>query len=197
MLIVLKIFLCYWYQLYFLILILSYDIFYLYYNEILEVINKDKNDIKEIIAQRKVEYKMYEKIPVFSRLVYNNTIVNKKHTNINNENIDTIENILQGIPCSSGKVKGEVIVVDSNNILNVDSKDKILVAKMTDPGWVYLITRAKGVIAERGSLLSHTAIISRELNKPAVVGVKNITRILKTGDIVELDATNGKITKIK
>lgn len=175
----------------------EYDIFYLYYNEILEVINKDKNDIKEIIAQRKVEYKMYEKIPVFSRLVYNNTIVNKKHTNINNENIDAIENILQGIPCSSGKVKGEVIVVDSNNILNVDSKDKILVAKMTDPGWVYLITRAKGVIAERGSLLSHTAIISRELNKPAVVGVKNITRILKTGDVVELDATNGKITKIK
>ena len=175
----------------------EYDIFYLYYNEILEVINKDKNDIKELIAQRKVEYKMYEKIPVFSRLVYNNTIVNKKHTNINNENIDAIENILQGIPCSSGKVKGEVIVVDSNNILNVDSKDKILVAKMTDPGWVYLITRAKGVIAERGSLLSHTAIISRELNKPAVVGVKNITRILKTGDIVELDATNGKITKIK
>ena len=44
---------------------------------------------------------------------------------------------------------------------------------------------------------SSIILISRELNKPAVVGVKNITRILKTGDIVELDATNGKITKIK
>ena len=47
----------------------EYDIFYLYYNEILEVINKDKNDIKELIAQRKVEYKMYEKIPLYAVII--------------------------------------------------------------------------------------------------------------------------------
>lgn len=171
------------------------DIFYLYYNEILEVIN-NKKDVKKLVADRKVEYKMYEKLPAYTRLIFSNEIVNKKHVNINDEEFSASQGVIQGIPCSSGIVKGEVIVVNSSNIAQVDSKDKILVTKMTDPGWVYLITRAKGVIAEKGSLLSHTAIISRELKKPAVVGVKNITRILKTGDIVELDATNGKITKM-
>lgn len=174
----------------------QYDIFYLYYEEILAIINNNKKEVKELIAARKIEYKMYAKIPAYTRLVFSNEIVNKKHVNINNEELNTTSDVLQGIPCSSGIVKGEVLVVDSENITNIDSKDKILVTKMTDPGWVYLITRAKGVIAEKGSLLSHTAIISRELKKPAVVGVKNITKILKTGDMIELDATNGKITKI-
>lgn len=172
------------------------DIFYLYYDEILEIINDNLDNIKELVEQRKIEYKMYEKLPAYTRMVFASQIVNKNHVKINNEEINTLENIIQGIPCSSGIVKGEVLVVDSSNILSIDSKDKILVTKMTDPGWVYLITRAKGVIAEKGSLLSHTAIISRELKKPAVVGVKNITKVLKTGDIVRLDATNGKITKI-
>ena len=79
----------------------------------------------------------------------------------------------------------------------VDTKDKIIVTKMTDPGWVYLIVKAKGLISEKGSLLSHSAIISRELNKPSIVGVKNITNILKDGQIVELDANSGIIKIIE
>ena len=74
------------------------------------------------------------------------------------------------------------------------AKDKILVTQMTDPGWVFLLTQAKGIIAEKGSLLSHTAIISRELGIPAVVGIKHATRQLKTGDYVILDGNSGKIT---
>lgn len=66
--------------------------------------------------------------------------------------------------------------------------------KLTDPGWVFLISRASGIIAEKGSILSHTAIISRELKKPAVVGVKSAMKILKSGDIVELDGEKGIIT---
>ena len=68
---------------------------------------------------------------------------------------------------------------------------------MTDAGWVYLIVKAKGVISEKGSLLSHSAIISREVNKPSIVGVKNITNILKDGQIVELDANSGIIKIIE
>ena len=54
-----------------------------------------------------------------------------------------------------------------------------------------------GIIAEKGSLLSHTAIISRELNKPAIVNVKDCTAILKTGDLVELDAEIGIVKILK
>ena len=101
---------------------------------------------------------------------------------------------LRGIASSTGKVIGEILVIDEPS-LSIDSTDKIIVTKSTDPGGGFLIQHAKGIVAEKGSLLSHTAIISRELHKPAVVNVKDCTRILKTGDIVELDADTG-IVKI-
>ena len=58
---------------------------------------------------------------------------------------------------------------------------------------MFLIRNAAAIVAEKGSLLSHTAIITRELGKPAVVGVKDATRILKTGDLVEVDADTGVV----
>ncbi len=67
---------------------------------------------------------------------------------------------------------------------------------MTDPGWVFLLAGASGIIAEKGSLLSHTAIISRELGKPAVVDVNNATKILKTGDFVKIDGDAGRIVRL-
>ena len=75
-------------------------------------------------------------------------------------------------------------------------KDKIVVTKMTDPGWVFLLVQAKGIITEKGSLLSHTAIISRELSIPAVVGVKDIVLKLKDGDRVSMDGSTGVINLI-
>jgi pyruvate,water dikinase len=66
---------------------------------------------------------------------------------------------------------------------------------MTDPGWVFLIAKSKGLIVEKGSMLSHSAIISRELGIPAVVGIKDCVDIFKNGDIVTLDGTNGSIKK--
>jgi 4-hydroxy 2-oxovalerate aldolase len=74
-------------------------------------------------------------------------------------------------------------------------KDKILITKMTDPGWVFLLAEAKGVVSEKGSLLSHTAIISRELGIPAVVGIDGLMSTVKTGDVVRLDGATG-IVKI-
>ena len=88
------------------------------------------------------------------------------------------------------------MIVDKPDI-QMDTKGKILVTKMTDPGWVFLIADAKGIVAEKGSLLSHTAIISRELKKTAVVGVTNITRILRNGDIVRVDGENGTVMIMK
>ena len=67
---------------------------------------------------------------------------------------------------------------------------------MTDPGWVFLLATAKGIISEKGSLLSHTAIISRELGIPSIVGVANLLNTVKSGDIIEMDGTTGNITII-
>ena len=54
----------------------------------------------------------------------------------------------------------------------------------------------KGLIVEKGSLLSHSAIISREMNIPAIVGVQGVTTALKTGDIVQFDGSTGIIKKL-
>lgn len=70
---------------------------------------------------------------------------------------------------------------------------KVVVAVSTDPGWAYLLSGAGAIVAERGSLLSHTAIISRELGIPSVVGVREATTQLRTGDVVEVDGARGTV----
>ena len=70
---------------------------------------------------------------------------------------------------------------------------EILVAERTDPGWIMLFPAAAGLLVERGSLLSHSAIVAREMGIPAVVSVAGITRWLKDGDWVEIDGASGVV----
>ena len=169
------------------------DIFYL---KIDEVFNYENFNLKELISNRKKDYKIYKLLPSYSRLIFSKTEFDKHHKSINSNKIIIDKDKLEGIPTSNGIVEGEALVID--NILdNYDVKDKILVTKMTDPGWVFLIATAKGVISEKGSILSHTAIISRELKIPSIVGVEDATKIIKTGDYIKMDAYTGKIEIIK
>ena len=68
---------------------------------------------------------------------------------------------------------------------------------MTDPVWVFLMTVSKGLMVEKGSILSHLVIIGRELGIPTIVGAKNATKNLKNGDKIKMDGQTGKITIIK
>lgn len=167
------------------------DIFYLRLGEITKY--ESIKDYKELVAERKGKYIKYKELPTQERVIFANKkldkTVNKCYVQ---ENIKEV-NKLYGVPTSNGRVEGKIIkVVTPDN--NLDVKDKIIVAESTDPGWVYLIEKCKGIIVERGSLLSHTAIISRELKKPAIVNVKDAMSLLKNDMVVELDAYNGKIT---
>jgi pyruvate,water dikinase len=105
---------------------------------------------------------------------------------------DVCSSDLKGTSCCPGIVTGTVKVILSPND-DMSLSDEILVAGKTDPGWVPLYPSARGVLIERGSLLSHTAIVAREMGLPAIVGVPNITKILKTGDVVEMDGSAGTI----
>ena len=69
----------------------------------------------------------------------------------------------------------------------------ILVAHSTDPGWVFLMTAARGIIVEKGSVLSHTAIVGRELGIPTIVGVKDATRRIADGAMVFMDGGTGAV----
>jgi phosphohistidine swiveling domain-containing protein len=104
---------------------------------------------------------------------------------------------LAGQGVSPGEVEGIALVLESpTEALNVHRNDFILVTKNTDPAWVYIMSRSRGLISEKGSLLSHTAIIGRELGIPTVVGVKGATTRIKTGDKLRLDSKLGLIKKL-
>lgn len=170
------------------------DIFYLNFEEI-KILATNKKDMTDIINRRKEDYKLFECLPAYTRIIFMNNEFDKHHATIKTNKFYTTEENLRGIPCSNGKVKGEVLVITNVNEAK-DVKNKILVTKMTDPGWVFLLATAKGIITEKGSLLSHTAIISRELKIPSIVGVNNLLNTIKNGDIVEMDGTTGIINII-
>lgn len=163
------------------------DIFYLFLEEI-----NEKDCYNELVNKRKIQYKKNETIPAYSRLVYADQIVEKHFENINM--LNNHDNLF-GTGSSLGIVEGEVVVVKDADS-NIDVKNKIIVAESTDPGWVFLIKDTKGIIVERGSILSHTAIITRELKKPSIVNVKNATSLLKNGDYVQVDAYKGIVRRI-
>ncbi len=169
------------------------DIFYLIIDEIF---NDSKSDFKKLIKNRQNDYSMYFELPGYSRLVFTNKEFDKQHKTVNCKVKNTIKNVLEGTPTSNGITEGEALVIDDvTKKYNV--KDKILITKMTDPGWVFLLVNAKGVISEKGSILSHTAIISREIGIPSIVGVEDATETIKTGDYLKMNANNGKIEIIK
>jgi len=100
---------------------------------------------------------------------------------------------LKGLPCCPGVVEGFVKVVQSPaDDLNLNGE--ILVTTRTDPGWVPLYPSISGLLVERGSLLSHSAIVAREMGLPTIVSIKALTVTLRTGMRVRLDGTKGTIT---
>ena len=167
------------------------DIYYLCIDEVEKYIRKPF-DLKSIVAKRKAQYKILAQLPGYSKLIFVEREFDKLPTTINSHEQKLSRDFLRGTPCSNGKVTAKVLVVESAQDLQ-DAQGKILVTRSTDPGWVFALSTAKGVISERGSLLSHTAIISRELGVPAVVGVKDVTKILKTGDLVTINGSTGEI----
>ncbi|MFI5390294.1 MAG: PEP-utilizing enzyme [Bacteriovoracales bacterium] len=98
-------------------------------------------------------------------------------------------NLLKGQMSSGHSITGKILIVDNplDLIKDYGLADKILVTKTTDPAWVFLISRCRGVIVEKGNLLSHTSIVGRELNIPIIVGVKGASSELKNGMDVTID----------
>ena len=101
--------------------------------------------------------------------------------------------ILKGIVASKGRVEGEVFVISSSADLKKFKKGSILVAEITNPLFVPAMSQSIGIITDIGGLTSHPAIISRELGIPCIVGTKEATKKIKTGQKIILDAVKGKI----
>lgn len=113
------------------------------------------------------------------------------------EKSNMIDNELKGQCASKGNVKAKAFVVKSSLCdMSNFKEDMILVAPATSADFVPYMKKASGIITEMGGLTSHAAIVSRELGIPCIVGVKNVTKNIKTNDIIELNADKGMINKI-
>jgi pyruvate,water dikinase len=101
----------------------------------------------------------------------------------------------RGLGCSAGTIRGRARVIRDPHGATLDHGD-ILIAEFTDPGWITVFANCAGLAVERGSLLSHSAIVARELGLPAVVGVPDLLAWINDGDVVEIDGTAGTIRKL-
>jgi rifampicin phosphotransferase len=101
--------------------------------------------------------------------------------------------VLTGVGCAPGQVRAPALVL-TEPTADVTVNGEILVATTTDPGWVFLMVAASGLVSEKGSILSHTAIIGRELGIPTVVGVAGVTRRVHDGNVVAIDGRQGTVT---
>jgi len=102
------------------------------------------------------------------------------------------DGVLRGLGACAGVVRGKVRVVDDPRNAGL-RPGEILVALQTDPGWVVLFPAAAGLLVERGSLLSHSAIVAREMGIPAIVSIPAVTKRLATGQEVEMNGATGEV----
>ena len=112
--------------------------------------------------------------------------------------MDAAEDSIHGVGAHPGVTSGKVRLVTSDQPSDVSfSPGEILVCRMTTPAHLPLMRQASAIVTDMGGILSHAAIIARELNKPCVIGTQHATRVLKDGDLVEVDANKGTVRKLK
>ncbi|MBO9617100.1 MAG: phosphoenolpyruvate synthase [Dyadobacter sp.] len=173
------------------------DIFYLTKEEIFDYIEGTAvtQDIKALAALRQKEFHTYQQMGPLSERFATYGVPYDGNDFFNIDRVERPEGDLKGIGCSPGRVTGRVrVVTDPAEAPSLNGD--ILVTTSTDPGWVTLFPGASGIIVERGSLLSHSAIVSREMGKPCIVGVTGLLKSLKTGDVIEMDGSTGIIRTI-
>jgi phosphohistidine swiveling domain-containing protein len=107
---------------------------------------------------------------------------------------DSREPLLRGQCGSAGVATGRVRVVAPQQIDDAEFQDgDVLVCKMTTPAYIPLMQKASAIVTDQGGILSHAAIVARELGKPCVVATRNATSTLRDGDFVEVDGIHGII----
>lgn len=102
-------------------------------------------------------------------------------------------NTINGFTAYAGKVSGKVKVVSYKNQLGDVENGDILVTEMTSPDFLFALNKCSAFVTDEGGITCHAAIVARELKKPCIIGTRIATKVLKDGDLVEVDANNGII----
>jgi len=159
--------------------------------KLLNGIKPDLENIKLRSAHKVIYYYHNNKIEVITdhNLIQDTAKVLEGKVKSNNE--------LKGITACTGKARGRVKIINNSQDLGKIQEGDIFVARYTFPSFTPYMSKAAAIITDEGGLTSHAAIVSRELKKPCIVGVKLATKVLKDGDVVEVNATKGTVRIIK
>ena len=174
------------------------DIFYLTVEE-LELFFEGRavgTNLKGLVALRKEEYQTYtqDDLPHHFKTqgspYFGNAYAYKE-----TQPLSDSATMLKGIGCYPGIVEAQIRLIFSPEEAG-SVQGRILCTVRTDPGWAPLFPSASGILVERGSSLSHSAVVARELGIPAVVNVPGITKILRDGEWVRMNGQTGEIERL-
>ncbi|TDB61293.1 phosphoenolpyruvate synthase [Photorhabdus khanii] len=176
------------------------DIFYLTLEEIYSGYEGTavQTQLKPLVAIRKQEYASYETEdePAHHFFIRGSLYQQQDYSYpYQEQQAPTDSGMLQGIGCYPGVVETTIRLI-KNPQDEMSLAGQILCTVRTDPGWAPLFPTAGGLLIERGSTLSHSAVVARELGIPAIVGIPAITQILKDGDRVRMDGATGSVIRL-
>lgn len=170
------------------------DIFYLELDEVMALCDGTTTlaDPRALVAERKAEFRGHGEAPALpDRFVTRGVTVVSDRVSADVED-DCLDGRLRGLAAYPGVVERDAVVMPELEPERT-LRGEILVTRQTDPGWVILFPSIGGLVVERGSMLSHSAIVAREMGIPAVVGVRGAMSAIETGDRVRLDGSSGLV----
>ncbi|MGN6568686.1 MAG: PEP-utilizing enzyme, partial [Flavipsychrobacter sp.] len=162
------------------------DIYYLTFDELREAVQTGKVDY-QLVDARKEEYKQFRKLTPPRVLTSEGETLTGAY---NKENLPPGAHV--GLAVSSGIIEGRARIILNMKDANLEDGD-ILVTVFTDPSWTPLFLSIKGLVTEVGGLMTHGAVIAREYGLPAVVGVEHATKLIKDGQRIRVNGTDGYV----
>ncbi|MDP4090373.1 MAG: PEP-utilizing enzyme, partial [Bacillota bacterium] len=160
------------------------DIFYVSFWELHKAV-QNNDSLIELVKNRKEEYEHFNKLTPPRILTSDGEEIKAGYKRDN-----LPEGALPGMPVSSGVIEGIARVITDPSKASIN-KGEILVAPFTDPGWTPLFINAAGLVMEVGGLLTHGTVVAREYGIPAVVGITDATKKIKTGQRIRVDGNAG------
>jgi pyruvate,water dikinase len=162
------------------------DIFYLTFQELHDVVRTNDVD-DQLISEHKDAFRSYQGLAPPRVFTSEGEVVAGTY-----RRIDVPAGALVGLPVSAGTIEGRARVILDMADADLESGD-ILVTAYTDPSWTPVFVTIKGLVTEVGGLMTHGAVIAREYGLPAVVGVEQATRLIRDGQRIRVNGTDGYI----
>ena len=165
------------------------DVFYATHAELADYFESRlaKESLVSSIVARKAEWDAYRRESAYPLFLRGDVPLASKTAK---------RQVWQARATSPGIARGPARVVQSAEELGTVQRGEILIAPSTDPAWTPVFAKIAGLVLERGGVLSHSAVVAREYNVPAVAGIANIANEIQNGEMIEVDGNKGIVTRV-